>query len=45
MPISDAQYTAWLRADNQRRVVLVEAEAFSAGAVVTRCMTSAAVVT
>jgi hypothetical protein len=40
MPISDAQYTAWLRADNQRRVVLVEAEAYSAGAVVTRYMST-----
>jgi hypothetical protein len=45
MPISDAQYTAWLRADNQRRVVLVEAEAFSAGAVVTRYMSTHGFVT
>jgi hypothetical protein len=45
MPISDAQYTAWLRADNQRRVVLVEAEAYSAGAVVTRYMSTHGFVT
>lgn len=40
MPISDAQYTSWLRADNQRRVVLVEAEAYSGGSVVTRYMST-----
>lgn len=36
MPISDAQYLAWLRAGGKRRCVLVEAQAYSAGSVVTR---------
>lgn len=35
MAISDAQFAAWLRRD-RARVVLVEAQAYSAGAVVTR---------
>ena len=38
MPISDAQYQTWLQADNKTRVVLVEAEAYSGGSVVTRYM-------
>lgn len=36
MTISDAQYSAWLTADNKTRVVLVEAQAYSGGSVVTR---------
>lgn len=36
MAISDAQYAAWLKADNQARVLLVEAEAYSGGSTVTR---------
>jgi hypothetical protein len=40
MPISDAQYAAWLRADNQQRALLVEAEAYSGGSVVTRYMST-----
>lgn len=40
MAISDAQYAAWLAADNKERVVLVEAEAFSAGSAVTRYMSN-----
>ena len=45
MPISDTQFTAWLRADNQVRVLLVEAEAYSGGAVVTRYMSTVPYVT
>ena len=45
MPISDTDFTNWLRADNRDRVVLVEAEAFSGGAVVTRYMATAPFVT
>lgn len=36
MPISDAQYDAWLKADSKRRALLVEANAYSSGAEVTR---------
>ena len=36
MAISDAQYAAWLVADNKTRVVLVEVQAYSGGSVVTR---------
>lgn len=36
MAISDAQYLAWLRASGKRRCVLVEAQAYSGGSVVTR---------
>ena len=41
MSISDAQYQAWLARDGERRVLLVEAEAYSGGSVVTRYMASA----
>jgi hypothetical protein len=34
--ISNAQFTAWLAADNKERVLLVEADAYSGGSVVTR---------
>jgi hypothetical protein len=34
--VSDAQYKAWLRQDNVERCLLVEVEAYSGGAVVTR---------
>lgn len=42
MSISDADYAAWLRADNQRRCVLVEAQRYNltGGAVVTRYMSN-----
>jgi hypothetical protein len=40
MTISDAQYTAWLAADNKSRAVLVEADAYSGAAVVTRYMSN-----
>ncbi len=40
MAISDAQYTAWLAADNKERTVLVEAKAYSGGVEVTRYMSS-----
>lgn len=36
MTISDAEYTAWLLGDNKKRCVLVEAQAYSSGATVTR---------
>lgn len=36
MSISDAQYTAWLAADNKERVILVEVDAYSSGSTVTR---------
>lgn len=36
MAISDAQYSAWLTGDNKSRVVLVEAQAWSGGSLVTR---------
>lgn len=45
MPISDAQYSAWLRADNQSRVLLVEVEAYSGGSVVTRYLSTHGFVT
>ena len=45
MPISDTDFTNWLRADNRDRVVLVEAEAFSGGTAVTRYMATAPFVT
>ncbi len=38
MAISDDQYAAWLRADNKKRALLVEADAYSGGSVVTRYM-------
>lgn len=41
MPISDAQYQAWLGRDGERRVLLVEAQAYSGGSVVTRYLASA----
>ena len=40
MPISNAQYTAWLAADNKERVLLIEADAYSGGAVVTRYLSN-----
>lgn len=40
MAISDAQFAAWLAADNKERVVLVEAESFSGGTVITRYMSN-----
>ena len=40
MPISNAQYTAWLAADNKERVLLVEADAYSGGSVVTRYLSN-----
>src|SRR5688500_7315631 len=36
MPISDAEFDAWLKADDKRRVLLIEAKAYSGGAEVTR---------
>lgn len=45
MAISDAQYAAWLKADNQTRVLLVEAEAYSGGSTVTRYMATHGFVT
>lgn len=36
MSISDAEYTAWLKADNRLRCVLIEVEAYSGGSAVTR---------
>lgn len=45
MAISDTQYTAWLRADNQVRVLLVEAEVWSGGAVATRYLSTHGYVT
>jgi len=36
MPISDAQYEAWLKADGKRRAMLVEAKAYSGAAETTR---------
>ena len=36
MSISDAQFAAWLKADGKARVLLLEATAYSGGAVVTR---------
>lgn len=44
MPISDAQYDAWLKADNKRRTLLVEAKAYSGGAEVTRYFATTAFV-
>ncbi|MCC7484253.1 MAG: hypothetical protein IT529_04630 [Burkholderiales bacterium] len=38
MAISDAQYESWLKADNRLRALLVEADAYSGGALVTRYM-------
>lgn len=38
MSISDAQFAAWLAADNQQRVILCEAMAYSGAAEVTRYM-------
>ena len=36
MSISNAQYSAWLAADNKERVILVEVDAYSSGSTVTR---------
>lgn len=44
MAISDAQYDAWLKADNKRRTLLVEAKAYSGGAEVTRYFATTAFV-
>ncbi len=38
MTISDAQFAAWLAADNQQRAILCEAKAYSGAAEVTRYM-------
>lgn len=38
MSISDAQFAAWLAADNQQRTILCEAKAYSGAAEVTRYM-------
>lgn len=40
MTVSNAQYTAWLAADNKERVALVEVQAYSGGAVVTRYLSN-----
>ncbi len=40
MAISDAQYTAWLAADNKLRVVLAEVQAYSGGSTVTRYLSN-----
>lgn len=40
MTISNAQYTAWLAADNKERTVLAEVQAYSGGAVVTRYLSN-----
>lgn len=40
MAITDPQYQDWLRADNERRCVLVEVDAYSGGSVVTRYMSN-----
>lgn len=40
MTITNAQYTAWLAADNKERNVLAEVQAYSGGAVVTRYLSS-----
>lgn len=40
MTISDAQFTAWLVADNRERTLLVEADAYSGGSVVTRYLST-----
>lgn len=40
MSISDAQFTAWLAADNRERVVLIEVQAYSGGGVVTRYLSN-----
>lgn len=44
MSISDAQYAAWLKADAKARAILVEANAYSGGAAVTRYFGSRAFV-
>lgn len=44
MSISDAEYSAWLKADGKARVLLVEATAYSGGAAVTRYMSNRAFV-
>lgn len=40
MAITDQQYLDWLRADNKQRCVLIEAQAYSGGATVTRYMSN-----
>lgn len=40
MSISDAQFSAWLAADNRERMVLVEVHAYSGGSVVTRYLSN-----
>lgn len=40
MSISNAQYTAWLAADNRERTLLVEVDAYSGGSLVTRYMSN-----
>lgn len=40
MAISDADYLVWLAADNKSRILLVEAQAYSGGALVTRYMSN-----
>lgn len=40
MAISDADYLIWLAADNKSRIVLVEAQAYSGGLLVTRYMSN-----
>ncbi len=44
MSVSDAQYLAWLQSSGQRRVVLVEADAWSDGGLLTRYMATTAFV-
>lgn len=39
-PISYADYLAWIAADNKSRIILVEAEAYSSAALVTRYMSN-----
>lgn len=40
MTISDAQYQAWLAVDNKARIVIVEAQAYSGGMLVSRYMSN-----
>lgn len=41
MPISDAEFNAWLASDNERRCVLAELDVYSGGASVTRYISDA----
>lgn len=44
MAVSDADYELWLKADNKKRAMLIEAVAYSGGAAVTRYMSNLAFV-